>query len=326
VSQRTADGYRKFVYQGPDMLALQMERDESEATVAHYTMGAGLEAMRRDSASSFYHYNHLGTTLALTGADEAVTDTYRHDAWGVLLESTGSTVNPHTYVGRERYYRMPNAAMYHLGFRDYAQGLGRFVTVDAPTRRPPVRGTGGGGDAPAPPPVPTHDGRSLYEWIQLLDAPELDTRIAAANALGAMGEDAVPAIGPLNRARLHDAHESTQRQAALALCKLLTGANRAATTIRQVVSGQPQTIHVDSTAGFGDGDEYWYHDVQPGDEVVVHARASLSRTAADTYRVEANAAVTIEAQGTVFWRIGDGEWRAAQGAVPADAEVRIGIR
>ena len=130
VSQRTADGFRQFVYQGPDMLKLQMERDESEETVAHYTMGAGLEAMRRDSASSFYHYNHLGTTLALTSADEAVTDTYRHDAWGVLLASTGSTVNPHTYVGRERYYRMPNAAMYHLGFRDYAQGLGRFTRVD----------------------------------------------------------------------------------------------------------------------------------------------------------------------------------------------------
>jgi RHS repeat-associated protein len=112
------------------MLRLQLERDESEETVAHYTMGSGLEAMRRET-SSFYHYNHLGTALALTGADEAVTDTYRHDAWGVLLGRTGSTVNPHTYVGRERYYRMPNAAMYHLGFRDYAQRVGRFVTLDA---------------------------------------------------------------------------------------------------------------------------------------------------------------------------------------------------
>ncbi len=112
------------------MLALQMERDESEQTVARYTMGAGLEAMHRDGESSFYHYNHLGTALALTGANEAVTDTYRHDAWGVLLASTGSTVNPHTYVGRERYYRMPGAEMYHLGFRDYAQGIGRFMTVD----------------------------------------------------------------------------------------------------------------------------------------------------------------------------------------------------
>ena len=58
VSQRTEEGFREFVYQGPDMLALQMERDESEETVAQYTMGAGLEAMHRDGDGSFYHYNH----------------------------------------------------------------------------------------------------------------------------------------------------------------------------------------------------------------------------------------------------------------------------
>ena len=46
------------------------------------------------------------------------------------LSSTGSTVNPHTYVGRERYYLMSGADLYHLGFRDYAQALGRFMTVD----------------------------------------------------------------------------------------------------------------------------------------------------------------------------------------------------
>ncbi len=137
VSQRTAEGYSEFIYQGPDMLKLQMERDEAGDTKVQYTVGAGLEAMRRDAGSgmangdsSFYHYNHLGTTVALTNAAESVTDTYRHDAWGVRLASTGSTVNPHTYVGRQRYYRMPNADLYHLGFRDYAQGVGRFWTVD----------------------------------------------------------------------------------------------------------------------------------------------------------------------------------------------------
>ena len=137
VSQRTADGYSEFIYQGPDMLKLQMERDEAGDTKVQYTMGNGLEAMRRDAGSgiasgdsSFYHCNHLGTTIALTDASEAVSDTYRHDAWGVRLASTGSTVNPHTYVGQQRYYRMPNASLYHLGFRDYAQRVGRFTTVD----------------------------------------------------------------------------------------------------------------------------------------------------------------------------------------------------
>ena len=130
VSQRTADGYTGFVYQGPDMLALQLERNEAGTTQAHYTMGRGLESVRRSTTSHFYHYNHLGTTLALTASNQTVSDTYEHDAWGVLLASTGSTANPHTYVGRERYYRMANADLYHLGFRDYAQALGKFMTAD----------------------------------------------------------------------------------------------------------------------------------------------------------------------------------------------------
>jgi len=96
VSQRTADGFRQFVYQGPDMLKLQLEREE---TIAHYTMGSGLEAMRRET-SSFYHYNHrrprarpLRPTLALTGADEAVSDSYRHDAWGVDRLVNGESIH-----------------------------------------------------------------------------------------------------------------------------------------------------------------------------------------------------------------------------------------
>ena len=108
------------------MLALQLERNEAGTTQAHYTIGRGLELVRRSGVSHFYHYNHLGTTIALTASNQTVSDTYEHDAWGVLLASTGSTVNPHTYVGRERYYRMANADLYHLGFRDYAQALGRF--------------------------------------------------------------------------------------------------------------------------------------------------------------------------------------------------------
>ena len=85
VAERTADGYTGFVYQGPDMLALQLERNEAGTTQAHYTIGQGLESVRRSGVSHFYHYNHLGTTIALTASNQTVSDTYDHDAWGVLL-------------------------------------------------------------------------------------------------------------------------------------------------------------------------------------------------------------------------------------------------
>ncbi len=81
VDQRTADGFRQFVYQGPDMLRLQMEKRDNGDTVAQYTIGArgALEAQRRGETSTVHHFDMLGSTLALTRPHEAVTDTYRYE-------------------------------------------------------------------------------------------------------------------------------------------------------------------------------------------------------------------------------------------------------
>jgi len=103
VSKQDGDGFTELIYQGPDMLKLLMERDEEGETLAHYTMGNGLEAMRQEAESSFYHFDALGSTYRLTDAVEEVTDTYRYNAWGEILGTTGETFNRHTFVGRERY-------------------------------------------------------------------------------------------------------------------------------------------------------------------------------------------------------------------------------
>jgi len=140
VSKQDSEGYTEFVYQGPDMLKLLLERDDQGETQAHYTMGEGLEAMRRangdgiaSGASSFYHFDALGSTFELTDGEEDVTDTYLYNAWGEALERTGSTVNPHVYVGKERYYLTPDVALYLLGLRYYDMALGRLVSVNPTT-------------------------------------------------------------------------------------------------------------------------------------------------------------------------------------------------
>jgi RHS repeat-associated protein len=137
VSKQDSEGFAEFIYQGPDMLKLLMERDDQGVTQAHYTMGNGLESMRRNTsggiaagASSFYHFDALGSTFELTDAVEDITDTYRYDAWGVPLVRTGSTVNPHTYVGRERYYLALDPSLYLLAIRYYDPRTGRFLLVD----------------------------------------------------------------------------------------------------------------------------------------------------------------------------------------------------
>ena len=130
VSAADSGGYTRFVYQGPDMLKLMQERDEEGDLKAQYTMGQGLESMRRGEASSFYHYDALGSTAELTGEAEAVTDTYRYNAWGEVLARTGTTVNPHAYVGRERYYLAADGTMHLLGLRYYVSTIGRFIGCD----------------------------------------------------------------------------------------------------------------------------------------------------------------------------------------------------
>ena len=86
--------------------------------------------MRRGGSSSFYHFDDIGNTSALTDRDGNVTDTYRHNAFGEEIERTGTTPNPHTYVGRERYYAVPEVMLYLLGLRYYNNVLGRFLNAD----------------------------------------------------------------------------------------------------------------------------------------------------------------------------------------------------
>ncbi len=73
-----------------------------------YTYGpAGLISKRNltgTPASFWYQYGPQGETRALTNSAGTVTDTYRYTAYGELLGSTGSTVNPFRYGGKFGYY------------------------------------------------------------------------------------------------------------------------------------------------------------------------------------------------------------------------------
>jgi len=59
-----------------------------------------------------------------------VTDTYRYNAWGEVLSSTGSSTNRHTWIGRHRYCMTEGSFVALLGHRYYMPGIGRFTTRD----------------------------------------------------------------------------------------------------------------------------------------------------------------------------------------------------
>jgi RHS repeat-associated protein len=94
-----------------------------------------LISQRRNNASYFYHYDGLGSTKALTDANQNIQNTTKYDAWGNILQSSGTITNPYLYVGELGYYGDGDAGMYLLTQRWYNPVIGRFVVRDPLQRR-----------------------------------------------------------------------------------------------------------------------------------------------------------------------------------------------
>src|SRR5690606_34956525 len=103
-----------------------LERDGADVT--SYTYGDDrISQTRTGAGTSWYQRDGHGSTRQLTDASGSVTDTYAYDAFGVLLDSHGTTPNEFLYAGEQLD---PNVGFYYLRARYYAQSSGRFVTTD----------------------------------------------------------------------------------------------------------------------------------------------------------------------------------------------------
>jgi RHS repeat-associated protein len=79
---------------------------------------------------SFYHFDHRGSTMALTDSDGSVTDTYSYTSYGELLAHQGSSSQPFTYVGQYGVRWEPVGGLYHMRARYYDPATARFLTRD----------------------------------------------------------------------------------------------------------------------------------------------------------------------------------------------------
>lgn len=82
--KQDSEGITRFLWDSRQYLA---ETDGIGQTIALYTNAPGvyteLISQQWDGATQFPHYDTLGSTRQLTDADEAVTDTFLYDAWGI---------------------------------------------------------------------------------------------------------------------------------------------------------------------------------------------------------------------------------------------------
>lgn len=110
-----------------DFAQVLEERNSEGALIVIYTYGDDLISQERNGNNFYYHYDGLGSTRALSDEVAVVTDTYTYDAFGSLLDSTGTTENNYLFAGEQLD---PFMGTYYLRARYYDQATGRFMTMD----------------------------------------------------------------------------------------------------------------------------------------------------------------------------------------------------
>ncbi len=116
-----------YVYDG-DAIVLEYE---DGVEVARYSHGLGIDeplAMERGGEELFFHRNHQGSTMLLTGSGGGIQAEYEYDSYGRPTALPQANLgNPFTYTGREYD---PESGLYYYRARYYDAERGRFLTED----------------------------------------------------------------------------------------------------------------------------------------------------------------------------------------------------
>jgi RHS repeat-associated protein len=110
------------------------ERDAGSGQILRYyvwTPGGQLLYMIDAGGVHFYHFDHTGSTLALTDDTGAVTDAYAYTPYGRLLGHDGDSRQPFTFVGRWGVRQEgAGGTLYHMRERYYDAETARFISRD----------------------------------------------------------------------------------------------------------------------------------------------------------------------------------------------------
>ncbi len=122
---RTINGDTTFFsYDGDDLIA----ELSASATLARYHYGASRRlGENRAGSRAFFLQDVLGTPVALTATDGTVLTRYLYDAWGKLVQQSGSSAQPFGFTG---YQRDGESGLYYARNRYYDAGTGRFLRED----------------------------------------------------------------------------------------------------------------------------------------------------------------------------------------------------
>jgi|GEM_PF-1336769 len=143
---------RYVLDRGRGMSHVLCETDGSGNIIAYYIHGPEVVGrIGSDGSQRYYHTDQIGSVVALTEANQTITDRYAYTSFGISAGREGVTPNPFTYVGGLGVMAEPDG-MYFMRARFYDAASGRFVNKD------PVEG-------------PLWDVQGLHKYVYCKDDP-----------------------------------------------------------------------------------------------------------------------------------------------------------
>ena len=126
--KRVAGGAEtRYITVGGTVLA---EMDASNNITAYYVYGMGLiSKVTPQGAAYYYHYDNLGSTIAITDSSGNIINKYAYDAFGKVLSQVEGVANPFKYVGAFGVMDEGNGLLY-MRARYYDPATGRFISKD----------------------------------------------------------------------------------------------------------------------------------------------------------------------------------------------------
>ena len=106
------------------------ETDNSGNITTYYVYGLGLVSkITPEGKAYYYHYDGIGSTVAITDSSGSIVNKYAYDAFGSVLKSEEQITNPFKYVGRFGVMDEGNGLLY-MRARYYDPEVGRFTNKD----------------------------------------------------------------------------------------------------------------------------------------------------------------------------------------------------
>jgi RHS repeat-associated protein len=100
------------------------------STTTYYVYGLGLIYEDTNGAMSTYHFDHVGSTVAITAADgTTVTDRMTYSSYGTVTSRSGSTATPFLFNGSFGVMT-DSAGLLYMRARFYNSRIMRFISAD----------------------------------------------------------------------------------------------------------------------------------------------------------------------------------------------------